>query len=33
MMTKEYEYHNLVRQLNEKQRLLFEIITHKKIMK
>jgi hypothetical protein len=33
MMMKEYEYHSLVRQLNEEQRLLFEMITHRKIMK
>jgi hypothetical protein len=33
MMMKEYKYHSLVRQLNEEQKLLFEMITHRKTMK
>jgi hypothetical protein len=33
MMMKEYKHHSLVRQLHEEQRLLFEMITHRKIMK
>jgi hypothetical protein len=33
MMMKGYEYHSLIIQFNEEQILLFEMITHRKIMK
>jgi hypothetical protein len=30
MMLKEFEYHGLLRQLNEKQRLMFDDVMHRK---
>jgi hypothetical protein len=30
MMMEEYEYHSLLKQLNEKQRLIFDDVMHRK---